>query len=98
MKDEDQVIESFDKVMARLLEQMSPEQRLAGLAPEQRLAGLAPEQVLRAYAPEQRLAGLTEEQAVLALPDTMLRGLSDQYLATLPEATRATIRKRIGRT
>ncbi len=65
--------------MARLLERMSPEQRLAGLAPEQRLAGLA------------------DAQAVLALPDTMLRALSDEYLATLPETTRAVIRQRIGR-
>jgi hypothetical protein len=106
MKDEDKVIESFDQVMTRLLARLppeqrlaglAPEQRLAGLAPEQRLAGLAPEQVLRSYAPEQRLAGLSEEQAVLALPDAMLRALSDEYLATLPEATRAAIRKRIGR-
>ncbi len=88
MKDEDKVIESFDQVMTRMLVRLSPEQRLAGLAPEQ---------VLRAYAPEQRLAGLTEAQAVLALPDAMLRALSDEYLATLPEATRAEIRKRVGR-
>jgi hypothetical protein len=85
---------------------LAPEQLLAGLAPEQRVAGLAPEQVLRSYAPEervaglapeQRLVGLTEAQAVLALPDAMLRALSDEYLATLPEATRTAIRKRIGR-
>jgi hypothetical protein len=83
---------------------LAPEQRLAGLAPEQRLAGLAPEQVLRAYAPEQRLAGLapeqrlaglTEAQAVLALPDAALRGLSDEYLASLPRETRAAIRRRL---
>jgi hypothetical protein len=88
MKDEDKVIESFDKALARLVERLPPEQRLAGLAPEQRLAGLAP---------EQRLAGLTEAQAVLALPDAMLRALSNEhaYLATLPEETRAAIRKRI---
>jgi hypothetical protein len=88
MKDEDKVIESFEQVMTRLLVRLSPEERLRGLAPEQILAGLAP---------EQRLAGLSEEQAVLALPETMLRALSDEYLATLPEATRAAIRKRIGR-
>jgi hypothetical protein len=107
MKDEDKVIESFEqaalkRLLARLpperiLAGLAPEQRLAGLAPEQRLAGLAPEQVLRVYAPEQRLAGLTEAEAVLALPDATLRALSDEYLATLPEATRAAIRKRIGR-
>jgi hypothetical protein len=105
MKDENKVVESFDKAMASILARLppeqrlaglAPEQRLAGLAPEQRLAGLAPEQVLRAYAPEQRLAGLTEAQAVLALPDAMLRGLSNEYLATLPPATRAAIQKRLG--
>jgi hypothetical protein len=61
---------------------------MARMPPEQRLAGLAP---------EQRLAGLTEAQAVLALPDAMLRGLSNEYLATLPPETRAAIQKRLGR-
>jgi hypothetical protein len=88
----------------QVLRAFAPEQRLAGLAPEQvlrafapeqRLAGLAPEQVLRAFAPEQRLAGLTEAQAVLALPDAVLRGLSDEYLDTLPRETRAAIEKRL---
>ena len=86
MKDEDKVVESFEQAMKRILARMPPEQRLAGLAPEQRLAGLAP---------EQRLAGLTEAQAVLALPDATLRALSNEYLATLPRATRAAIQKRI---
>jgi hypothetical protein len=104
MKDESKVVESFDKAMASILARLppeqrlaglAPEQRLAGLAPEQRLAGLAPEQVLRSYAPEQRLMGLTEAQAVLALPDAVLRGLSDEYLATLPRETRAAIQKRL---
>jgi hypothetical protein len=95
MKDEDKVVESFDRAMASLLARLPPEQRVAGLAPEQRVAGLAPEQVLRAYAPEQRLVGLTEAQAVLALPDAVLRGLSNEYLATLPRETRAAIQKRL---
>jgi hypothetical protein len=59
---------------------------MARMSPERRLAGLAP---------EQRLAGLTEAQAVLALPDAALRGLTDEYLATLPRETRAAIRKRL---
>jgi hypothetical protein len=59
---------------------------LARLPPERRLAGLAP---------EQRLAALTEAQAVLALPDAVLRGLSNEYLATLPKEARAAIRKRL---
>ncbi len=87
MKDEEKVVESFEEAMKRILARMSPEQRLAGLAPEQRLAGLAP---------EQRLVGLTDAQAVLALPDAVLRGLSNEYLATLPRETRAAIQKRLG--
>ena len=84
---------------------LAPEQVLRAYAPEQRLAGLAPEQVLRAYAPEQRLAGLapeqrlvglTEAEAVLALPDVVLRGLSKEYLATLPREAQAAIEKRLG--
>ncbi|XXY49516.1 hypothetical protein WME91_56885 [Sorangium sp. So ce269] len=76
---------------------LPPEQRMAGLPPEQRLAGLPPEQVLSAYAPEQRVAGLPPEQVLLALPDEVLHALSDSYLDTLPEGTRAAIRARIGR-
>jgi hypothetical protein len=46
--------------------------------------------------PEQRLMGLTEAQAVLALPDATLRGISSEYIATLPKETRAAIQRRIG--
>ncbi len=97
MKDETQVVESFEQAFSRLMVRLPLAQRLAGLAPEQRLAGLAPEQVLGAYAPEQRLAGLSEEQTVLALPDAMLRGFSEEYLATLPPKTRALIKKRLAK-
>jgi hypothetical protein len=88
MKDEEKVVASFQKAIEAMVKQLPPEEVLRVYAPEQRLAGLAP---------EQRLAGLSEEQAVLALPDAMLRALSDEYLATLPEATRAAITSRIGR-
>lgn len=60
---------------------------LDGLSIEQRLAGLAPEQVLATY---------DSEQLLLALPDSALRSLSDDYRATLSEPTRAAIRARIG--
>jgi hypothetical protein len=101
-----QDMEGYDEVVRRFLELIPPEQRLAGLAPEQRLAGLppeqrlaglAPEQRLAGLAPEQRLAGLAPEQAVLALPNEVLRALSDDFIETLPEPTRATIRQRLGR-
>jgi hypothetical protein len=57
------------------------------IPPERRLAGLAP---------EQRLAGLSREQMLLALPDEVLRSLSEDYLSTFPEPTRLAVRKRLG--
>ena len=53
---------------------------------EERLAGL------RA---EERLAGLDLADMFLALPVEMLRGFSDEYIATLPANARQTIRKRL---
>jgi hypothetical protein len=91
----EQVVTAFapEQVMAAF----APEQRLAGLAPEQRLAGLAPEQRLAGLAPEQRLAGLAPEQIVLTLPDDVLRALSDDYIATLPEPMQDAVRARRAR-
>jgi hypothetical protein len=90
-------LEGYDEIIQKFVRTLPPEQRLAGLPPEQRLAGLPPEQRLAGLPPEQRLAGLPPEQVVLAMPDEVLRGLTDAYLATLPEPTRAAIRARIGR-
>jgi hypothetical protein len=81
-------LEGYEEVMQKLLEKLSPEQRLAGLAPEQRLAGLAP---------EQRLVGLLPEQVILALPDEIVRGLSEEYVAALPQPAQAQIRARRGK-
>jgi hypothetical protein len=61
------------------------------------LDALPPELVLSNYAPEQRLTGLTPEQTVLAMPERFLRGLSADYLATLSDAEREAIKKRLGR-
>ncbi len=55
---------------------------------EERLAGLTP---------AQRLADLTPEQMLLAMPDDILRGLSDAYLRSLPSNVQDAIRARIGR-
>ncbi len=63
------------------------QQMLDSLSPEERLAGLAP---------EQRLAGLAPEQQVLALSDGVLRGLSPEYLSSLPADVQEAIRCRIG--
>jgi hypothetical protein len=83
------------EVMAReFLDSLPLEQRLAGLRPEDRLAGLRPEDRLAGLRPEDRLAGLSDADAVLALPDTVLVGLSDAYVATLPDGVREQVTRR----
>jgi hypothetical protein len=76
----------YDDFIERLQRDLTPEQRLAGLAPEQRLAGLAP---------EQRLTGLTLGEAILALPDAALRGLSEEFIRTLPADVQAKVSARL---
>jgi len=77
-----------EPLLIKLVKAMPLRVRLKDLAPEERLEGLSP---------EQRLAGLQPEEAVLALPDAVLRGLSDEYLATLPAAVQAAVRARLVR-
>jgi hypothetical protein len=90
-------LEGYEEAIKKILKALPEDLRLADISPEKRLAGLPPEQRLAGLTPEQRLAGLTPEQAVLAMPVELLRALSADYLATLPEATRAEIAKRLGR-
>lgn len=73
------------------------EQLLAGLTPQQASAIFTPEQLLAGLTIEQRLADLTPEQKLLAMPVVVLRGMSDDYIATLSEPTRAAIRARTKR-
>ena len=80
-------LEGYDEVMQKMLDTLSPEQRVAGLSPEQVLSAFAPEQVLSAFAPE---------QVLLALPDVALRSLSEDYVATLPQPVQAVVRGRRG--
>ncbi len=96
----------YDEFIERHLQDLTPEQRLKGLAPEHvlsvfpdefiesHLQDLTPEQRLKGLAPEQRLAGLTEAEQVLALPDHLLRALSEDYIATLPADVQAKVRSR----
>lgn len=81
-------LEGYDEVVQRFIELIPPETLLRLIPPEKRLAGLPP---------EQRLAGLAPEQAVLALPDEVLRALSNDFIEKLPEPVQATIRRRLGR-
>lgn len=57
------------------------------LPPEKRVAGLAPEQIVRAVGPDQLLP---------AMPDDVLRALSE-VIDKLPEPARSAVRKRLGR-
>lgn len=52
--------------------------------------------VLGKLTPEQRLAGLAPEEALRALPPEALRGLSDDYVGTLPPELQAYVRARRG--
>jgi hypothetical protein len=63
------------------------QQMLDSITPKERLVGLTP---------QERLTGLAPEQQVLALSDGVLRGLSQEYLSTLPTDIQETIRRRLG--
>jgi hypothetical protein len=98
--------EGYDEMMQKLLESLTPEERLRGLPPEERLRGLPPEERLRGLPPEERLRGLPpeerlrgldEEQALLALPVNVLRHLSEDYLRSLSPAMQQVVRERIAR-
>ena len=55
-------VEDYRKDSARrLLNSLTPEERLAGLAPEEVLTHYEPEERLSGLAPEERLAGLSAE-------------------------------------
>jgi len=98
-------MEGFDEVMQKLLDVLTPQERVAGLAPQERVAGLAPQErvaglrldeVLSAFKPEDVRAA-NPEHLLLALPDELLRGLSDEYVKSLPEHLQKAIRDRLGR-
>ncbi len=92
------LLELLASIPAELrLQGLAPDIRLRGLAPEQRLAGLAPEPIAHALPPEDRLLDLTPAQAVLALPDALLRGLSADFIATLPDDIQRTVREGLAR-
>jgi hypothetical protein len=64
----------------------------------QKLLGrLSAEERLRGIPVEERLRGLSREQVVLAMPDEILRVLSDDYIQSLPAQLQHAIRERLGR-
>ncbi len=61
------------------------------------LDGLTPEEKMMGLSAEQRLAGLAPEHVALALPVEVLRALSDDYIATLPDDVQREVRARRAR-
>lgn len=57
---------------------------------------MTPAQRLEGLAPAERLEGLSVGEAILALPVEALRGLTDAFLATLPDEVQAAVRARRG--
>jgi hypothetical protein len=51
---------------------------------ENLLRHFADDDVVRHYAPAERLAGLSREEQILAMPDQVLHGLTEEYVRTLP--------------
>jgi hypothetical protein len=59
------------------------------------LRSTPPEDILRAAGVDRLLGSLTPEQRLLVTPVEVLRGLSEEYLRTLPEHLQAAIRARL---
>jgi len=72
------------------------EERLRGIPLEERLRGIPLEERLRGIPLEERLRGISREQVVLAMPDEILRVLSDDYIQSLPAQVQHAIRERLG--
>ncbi len=92
-----QNLEGYDEVLEKLLEVLPLERRLALLSPDERLEGLSPHERLEGLSPDERLEGLSPDEKILALPDDILRALSAEFVANLPEDLQAAIRKRTDR-
>lgn len=87
-EDSDEMIERLVRSLPleRVLRNLDLGAVLACFTVEERLAGLTPAQVLATLTPDERL---------LALPTEVLRGLSEDYLRTLPEHVQGAIRARL---
>jgi hypothetical protein len=88
-------LKGHDDMVRKIAEAISAEVKLATLTVEQRLAGIAPAERLAGLTMAERLEGVPEQHVVLALPIEALRGLSQEYIQTLPEDVQHKIRERI---
>jgi hypothetical protein len=98
-------LKGHDDMVRKIAESIPAEIKLATLTIEERLAGIATAERLAGIATAERLAGvpmdeiarmLPEQQVILALPIDALRGLSREYIQTLPEDLQTKIRERTG--
>ncbi|MBI5515725.1 MAG: hypothetical protein HY909_18225 [Deltaproteobacteria bacterium] len=101
-------LEGYDEMLKKIVEGLPPEVRVSGLRPAERLAGLragdeamrelveglSPEVRVSGLSPAERLAGLGPAEVLLTLPAEVLRGLSEEYLKTLPAELQARVRAR----
>ena len=90
-------LEEYDEVVQKFVELLPPEKVMRAFTPEKVMGAFTPEERVAGLAPAERVAGLAPEDVLLALPDEILCGLSEDFVARLPEATRSVIRKRLGR-
>lgn len=80
----ERVLEMGEQWQKRLLEQMSVEERLAGLRPKEVLAQYTPEEVLAQYTPEEVLAELPLERIEAWLHQQQAKQAAAEGEATPP--------------
>ena len=90
-------LEGYDEVVQKFVEFLPFEKVVRAFPPEKVMQAFTPEERVAGLTPEERIAGLAPEDVLLALPDEILSGLSEDFVARLPEAARSVIRKRLGR-
>lgn len=92
-----EAMEDYDEVLKKFLDEIPPEPILKTVSERKLISRMAPEERLAGLTPEERVADLTAEERLLAMPDSALRYLPDEYLATLSEPIREAIRRRTSR-
>jgi hypothetical protein len=101
--DEDELMAIFvrNRMLSRFATRFMEQHRMTPNAPKS-LAELEEyhevvQRWLSSLTPAERLEGLSDSDVVLALPDSVLQGMTDEYLRALPPEAQEAIRRRIGR-
>jgi hypothetical protein len=87
--------QAYDEMFQKLLDAVPIEKRLAGLDAAEVLAQYDAKQRLAGLDPAERLAGLDAAQTIRALPLDFLRGLSQEYVRSLPADAQRELKKRL---